>query len=156
MGRGRGKRSRRGLTDLVAVDPGIDAGVALFLDGVLSRVELVIEATSRRWSWPGPFGLPVICEVPQKYRGSPVDMQDLISLSFMAGYITSALQPESIRTIFVREWKGQRPKYVDNQYTRKLLNDQERQILDAAEVPKSKEHNVLDAIGIGLWALERR
>lgn len=142
--------------DLIAVDPGAEAGVAVFYKSRLIRAELVVDAVHRGWCWKGPYGLPVVCEVPQKYRGSAADLQDLLTLSFTAGYLVSSLQPSSLKKAFARDWKGQRPKKVDNAYTLKLLNDQERQILEASDVPRHLQHNVVDAIGIGLWALRRR
>lgn len=144
------------MTDLIAIDPGEYAGVALFLDDQLAETQLVVNAPYRGWVWPGPYGIPVVCEVPQKYTGSPVDMKNLLTLAFTAGYLVSSMQPSKLTRVFPREWKGQRPKNVDNKWTLRLLSDQERHILEVSNIPKAKMDNVLDAVGIGLWQLGRR
>ena len=144
------------MTDLIAIDPGMRAGVAVFRAGELERVDLVVDAVGTGWRWDGPVGLPVVCEVPQHRKGSRVRAQDLITLSISAGYLIGAVKPCSVALVFQQVWKGQRPKDVDNAYTIELLNDQERHILEGSKVPTSQRHNVVDAIGIGLWALKRR
>lgn len=144
------------MKDLIAIDPGAEAGVAVFHKGRLVRAELVVGAVGGDWAWKGPFGFPVVCEIPQVYDGSGIDPQDLVTLAFNAGYLCSGMQPESLQLVHPRGWKGQRPKEVDNQYTLKLLDVQESQVVKDAQVPKGLLHNVVDAIGIGLWATERR
>lgn len=144
------------MSDLISIDPGEKAGIAVFYDQRLVRVELVVGAVDRGWVWSGPYGLPVVCEMPQKYVGSIIDMQTLLTLSFSAGYLVSSTQPSSLSLVFPREWKGQRPKQVDNAFTLRVLCDQERHILEASGIPRSQRHNVIDAIGLGLWALKRR
>lgn len=155
MGRAR-RKDRKRLTDLIAIDPGNDAGIAVFHDQLLVGAELVVEAPARGWVWQGPYALPVVCEVPKERRGSRVNTQDLITLAFTAGYLVSSMQPTDLLTVFPEQWKGQRPKHADNHLTKKLLCGRERQILEGLSIPRSKEHNVLDAIGLGLWALGRR
>ncbi len=144
------------MTKLIAIDPGDFAGVALFEGELLARVEFVVGAARVGWKWEGPPHCDVVCEVPQKYVGSNAEMQSLLTLAVTAGYLIGAVQPKSIKLCFPRDWKGQRPKDVDNAYTLKLLTDQERQILEVSGIPRSQLHNVIDAIGIGLWALKRR
>ena len=144
------------MSSLIAIDPGDFAGVALFEDELLKRVEFVVGAARVGWKWEGPSHCDVVCEVPQKYVGSNAEMQSLLTLAVTAGYLIGAVQPSTVRTCFPRDWKGQRPKKVDNAYTLKLLTDQERQILEGSDIPASQRHNVIDAIGIGLWALRRR
>lgn len=141
---------------LIAVDPGNMAGVAVFKDARLVNVELVVEAVQRCWVWKGPFGLPVVVEVPEKYEGSRIDTARLMTLTFTAGYIASSMRPEQVFKVLPKDWKGQRPKHVDNKHTMRLLSDQECHILEAARIPAGQRHNVVDAIGIGLWALSRR
>jgi hypothetical protein len=142
--------------NLVAIDPGEKAGVAVFHEQRLVAVEFVVDAVGRGWCWKGPYGVPVVCEMPQKYVGSNIDMQTLLTLSFSAGYLVSSVQPSELKLVFPREWKGQRPKEVDNPFTLRILSDQERHILEVSGIAKSQQHNVVDAIGIGLWALGRR
>lgn len=140
----------------IAVDPGDNAGIATFHDGRLASIELVKDAVERCWRWKGQKGLPVICEMPEKFFNSPASVQSLLTLSFTAGYLVSALHPSWVRKVTPREWKGQRPKAVDNALVQHLLNDQERHILRASRISETQKHNVVDAIGIGLWYLRRR
>lgn len=141
---------------MISIDPGNEAGVAVFDDGVLVRAELVVEAVARKWKWEGPFGHFVVCEFPQVYSRSKVKSSSLAPLMRTANYMVRQMRPDYAQFVLPREWKGQRPKEVDNQLTLRLLSDQERRILDGVDVPAAKRHNVIDAIGIGLWALKRR
>ena len=149
------------IPSFVAIDPGDLAGIAMFVDGKLTHVELVKDAVARCWRWSGPFGLPVVCEIPTKFHLSQrtqrhASVDSLLTLSFTAGYLVSALQPSWIRKVNPREWKGQRPKPLDNALVMHLLEDQERHILDEARISAAQRHNAVDAIGIGLWYLRRR
>lgn len=139
---------------LIAIDPGESAGLALFEADALVRVELVSSAVANGWTWDGPCGLPVVCEVPEHYRGSTVRVRDLLTLTFTAGFLSKSVHPARVSKVFPREWKGQRPKAVDNAYTLRLLTAAEARVVHAT--PKSTQHNILDAVGIGLWALGRR
>lgn len=145
-----GRARIRSQSSLIAIDPGDKAGIAVFYDQLLVRAELVVGASERGWVWQGPYQMHVVCEMPQKYRGSIADMQSLLKLAFTAGYLVSSTQPSSLRLVLPREWKGQRPKTADNHYSQRLLGEHERALLDGAD------HNVLDAVGLGLWALGRR
>lgn len=141
---------------LIAIDPGDQAGVALFEDSKLVRVELVRAAVDRAWKWDGPTGTKVVCEAPQVRHEDKMKMKHLLTLAVTTGYLIGAMQPVSIHRVVPREWKGQRPKTVDNQLTLRLLSDQERQVLDRSNVSRGMRHNLLDAIGLGLWELKRR
>lgn len=135
---------------MIAVDPGNTTGIAVFRDALLIRAIKVCEPVHSAWHWEGLIGAHVFCEVPQVYPDEKTKLQDLITLSVTAGYVVGEMRPRKVTMVFPKTWKGQRPKPVDNRLTLKLLNDRERQIANGAD------HNVLDAIGIGLWALKRR
>ncbi len=154
---------------LLAIDPGKhQCAWALFEKCELSRCDL---------HTPGQFALnvfpcldEVIIEIPKVYpprsrdggpmRSRRVDPNDLIDVTFTAGVVTGIVYEKTkgptITNVRPYEWKGQRPKKVDNAFTFKLLYDRERQLIEQSKVPKSKRHNLLDAIGIGLWRLDRR
>lgn len=140
----------------MSIDPGEHAGIALFEDGLLVRAEYVVGSVDRGWRWLGPFGAEAVVEVPQSYPGEPVRPQNLITLAVTAGYLVGAVRPSTIRRVHPREWKGQRPKSIDNEWTAGLLSVQERQIALESGAPASRMDNVWDAIGLGLWVLKRR
>jgi len=144
---------------VIAIDPGKDSGVAVFIDCVLQHVALVdwdapIEVT--RVAVPG--GNVVICEVPQSYRMGAASRHSLLTLSFRAGYLVGLLRPEAFKLVTPQEWKGQTPKRIQQVRTAAVLLTQEHVVLMSAmrDIPESKQHNVWDAVGIGLWYLRRR
>ncbi len=100
----------------------------------------------------------LIIEVPQIYpqRAQKGDPNDCIDVALVAGM--SAMLYYNDETVFVRpkEWKGQRPKDIDNAYTLKCLEPAELKVYEEVACIASLRHNILDAIGIGLWKLNRR
>lgn len=161
---------------LVAVDPGVKAtGIALFVDNKLTHVTLSratdLEAMIQGLfdiEMPVDFGYPdaVIIERPTVYRrGGKGDNNDLISVAIVAGAAGAAFGCGLWTTTeFVepRTWKGSTPKKIHNERIVDQLNKAEREVLDGllsrtkkAKVAKSLVHNVIDAIGVGLYKLGR-
>lgn len=144
---------------LLALDPSVTAtGWAFFEDGkvkdagVLSRVdefrgtELQVFRTTR------PDILVV--EIPQVYgRNSMVDENDLIAVAVTAGVFIGSIICKELVTVRPAKWKGQVPKSIHNERVLAKLSADERDLL--LDIPKSKLHNAIDAIGIGLWHLGR-
>ena len=151
---------------VIAVDPGEWSGVAVFKDGTLIHSELVgkgFEAACQfvqTCSLPNFHREPVqgVIEIPQVYqqRQWKGDPNDLIGVAVLVGVFGSWLRRLDAKVKFVKphEWKGSRPKVVDIKYTMSLLTLGEKTAVP--ELPQSKLHNVIDAIGIGLWQLKRR
>jgi len=147
---------------LLSVDPGKNEfSWAYFIDDELKACDLISIDKLEVISSMDPNIL--IIEVPQIYlqRGWKGDPNDLIDVTITAGMIAGYLgiyRYLETRTIFVRphNWKGNRPKDIDNKYTLSLLNKVELKVLDSCDVKNHKKHNVIDAIGIGLWKLGRR
>lgn len=139
---------------LVSVDPGkTECGWAYFESGVLHSCGLgrFVPADHRR------SPAHVVIELPQIYRQSKMkgDPNDLIDLAFAAGIFVSQLQTgAAYETVRPREWKGTRPKHVCNKITLAALTNTEKALLP--DLSASRLHNVVDAIGIGLWKLKRR
>lgn len=151
---------------LIAIDPGVHmAGVACFEDSTLVWAELM-KGTGD--------GLPeklrqalidilggafedaeLAIEVPQAYHrhsSQKGDQNDLIALAFSAGEMAGRLCLPTTRYL-PREWKGQAPKDVVTARTRARLTEVE---LSRIALPaKSLQHNVWDAIEIGLHHLGR-
>jgi hypothetical protein len=136
---------------LVAIDPGTVTGFASFRERVLVSAGF------------GPFeviSLPlaprVVLEVPRVYPVSKGDPNDLITLAMIAGEIRHRYRVQGIevREVWPRTWKGNVPKDVHHKRVLKCLSAAELVV-----IPKrprgGDDHNCLDAIGLGLWALER-
>lgn len=149
---------------IVAFDPGVSTGWALFKDklvacGLITWDGWNAEAPEFREAWFAtveefaPNRVAVV-ELPQVYRASQSkgDPADLIDTAFRAGMLASWVQPWcAIKTVMPREWKGQLPKEVHHRRILAALTPEERAVLDACEAPRAKMHNVIDAVGLGLW-----
>lgn len=100
-----------------------------------SPIALVVE-------WPRIY-------MPGKSKGNNAD---LLYLTCVAGAL-AAWHGEQVRAVHPDAWKGQVPKTVmAGRIRMRLQPDEVARIRPCAA---SLEHNVLDAIGIGLWAVGR-
>jgi hypothetical protein len=134
----------------LAIDPGTSTGWALFdSHGIAGKGELVACGG----------GCPlfdvrrVVIELPQSYPSHPVPPNDLITLAFLAGrYAGRVPEGTEVQTVFPHEWKGNLPKDVCAARVRARLSKEELALVKACDVPEKQKHNVLDAIGIGLFA----
>jgi hypothetical protein len=150
---------------LIAVDPGKHTGIAVFEGNRLRNIFLITNDSLQLYIQDLVLicaGLPpdrAVIEMPKIYdrkqwKGDP---NDLMKVAFLAGIIHRSLfGTKEIKWVHPSDWKGQRPKNVDNKYTLTLLTPDELKIIDNSKIAKSKMHNVLDAVGIGLWKLGRR
>ncbi len=177
-------RNDRTTGDLFAVDPSVSsAGVALFRGGVLiaaSRIRLepgkrdhgakCMRMAHQILAWVvGQHAEPrtLVMEWPKIYHGAKgkVDPNDLIGLAgidmAVAGALTVALIPRNITLELVTplpsDWIGQLPKTKTvkgakvsprGAFILGKLTDEEALIVPAS-------HDAIDAIGIGLWGLQR-
>ena len=140
--------------DLVAIDPGERAGIAYFHGGELLLAEA--PQASRPMQEPREKVKQAVLEVPFKYPRDNIDPNRLITLAVTAGRLLGRFEAKGVLFVHPRQWKGQRPKNVDIRYTYKLLSPNEQKVVDKATTLKTERHNVLDAVGIGLWKLGRR
>lgn len=154
---------------LLAVDPGLSTGWALF--------EL-----DRLHSCDGgdpPFQLATkfIVEKPQVYPGTPASKaNNLVTLAFQAGgYWARAGQFATERVqVLPHAWKGDTPKPIHHQRVWRTLLIPEQVTAEATcpglgtylekcrhsvtlrkPAPGGKHADVMDAIGLGLFALNR-
>lgn len=97
----------------------------------------------------------VVIEKMKVYKRQKGDPEDLIDLSILGGRL-SALGLDC-RFVEPSAWKGQVPKHVVKRLVEKELTVGETEVLAAAlkGIAAGKRHNVFDAVGIGLHALER-
>lgn len=151
------------MSTLIAIDPGTRAlGFAIFEDRELRRCGLVrafdldnMCRTLRTHPITEGIYSNVVVEVPQVYRHTK-DASALIKVALVAGACASVLVAGQIETVLPHAWKGTRPKEICNKLTRSILEPEELDILTAVDAPKSLMHNVVDAVGIGLWKVGRR
>lgn len=135
----------------MSVDPGVhQSGVAIWFEHRLHRAFLLLNP------FDGITTNELAIEIPQAYhdrRQQKGDQNDLIALAVAAGEIIGRLGIPTTRYL-PRQWKGQVPKDVMVERIKKHLSQEE---LKRIELPsaRSLQHNVFDAIGIGLHHLGR-
>ncbi len=144
---------------MVTVDPGKHAsGWAAFKNGELVLCGYTGSAKTLVATLYPIFQNPrlVVVEAPRVYdrRRWKGDPNDLIDISIAGGILVGALRPEEIKIIRPQDWKGQTPKDIQAERTLAKLTEAERLQLEGVTT-KSKLHNVIDAVGIGLWELKR-
>jgi len=127
------------VTWITAIDPGARAGWALFFGRDLTACgpgdpdELVGE---------------VVIECPRVYPHGKVDPNDLIVLARRVGRIEErAGRPCTL--VFPRAWKGTVKKPIMTARILSRMTTAERGLL------MKIDHNVIDAIGLGLWKVGR-
>lgn len=150
---------------LLAIDPGVHHhGLALFHDdGRLSRCGLVrgpagrtslAEGASRLAyltdRWLDERGARVVAELPQDRGQDRVPPADLIALSVVLGWTLGALAWQTT-LISPADWKGSTPKSKHQPRIIAALSPDEAALIPSGALA----HNVVDAIGIGLWAVGR-
>ncbi len=101
-----------------------------------------------------------IIEVPKVYPHSSkksadgtehnVDPNDIVRLAYLAGVLAPGVE-----TVTPQEWKKQVPKKIHNQRVLSRLNEKERYLIEDYNCPAHLKHNVIDAVGLGLWKLGR-
>lgn len=147
-----------GPSSVIAIDPGQISGWAtfhrgeLYAAGVMTEAEIVGRPPVAQWA-----PVQVVIEVPRIYplgRGKG-DPNDLISLALLVGelrgfYRRSGLPVELVEP---RRWKGTTPKKIHNRRVKDALAPEERAILPT--LPEYKAHNMIDAVGLGLWWLKK-
>ena len=140
--------------NILAIDPGIDQGWATFVANVLTGCGLGVP-------FAPVYPHEVYIECPQIYPAGKGDPNDLIKLAIRVGHCLAEAERSAgcLRTtlVYPRQWKGQTPKPVNHRRIRATLSASEIACLDRSlvDVTNSLQHNVLDAVGIGLYAVGR-
>lgn len=139
---------------ILAIDPGRDTGWAILDDnGVLVDAGLGKPLST--------YVGPVIIERPQIYpgRGTRVNPNDLITLAIQVGEYTEFFRSRgcAIEHVLPHCWKGSVDPDVLCRRIVAALPSAEASRLDSciSNVPKSKQHNVIDAVGIAKWSVLR-
>jgi ribosomal protein L37E len=164
-------------------DPGTrEHAGACFIDGKLAHVWFWPTATPQ-WDGRGRPDMLLI-ERPEVYPGpQPSRSDDIVRLAMLAAQLGAYLEAcgaPTPRFARPREWKGQTPKPIHHRRIWSILEPPERDVfcavagkteteivtkieLACAEYGRShkikryswKAHNLLDAVGLGLWDLKR-
>jgi len=149
---------------LLTVDPGSDQiDYAVFCETKLVAVGVLygsLHSLSRQLGAMLAHHKPdqVVVEVPQIYqpRLQHGDQNDLIDVAIITGLVVaSASKHCTAEIVHPHTWKGNRPKNIDNVLTMLILSLTEQSVIHNCGVKKSKLHNILDAVGIGLRTLNR-
>lgn len=159
---------------LMAIDPGNCSGIAVFDKGILYDVYLHDWSKSQfvnTSKYLDPDEL--VIEIPKIYprenwKGDP---NDEIKVAVIAGKFIGCfnnLPYSRIQEVRPHQWKGSRPKKVHCLYILGLLLPKEIVVLERdlkksymvikdeiSQDKKTKTHNAIDAIGVGLWKLRR-
>ena len=151
--------------DLLTIDSGFrEYGWAVFSKGQLIAADLgrneggpprqpvsfadtFVEILSR-FSWESP---KAVIEFP-KNRISTPNVDALLKLASSCGAYTSLLQAAGfeVKWVYPHEWKGHVPKQIMCKRILDKISEKEYPAIN-----RRGNHNVLDAIGVGLWESQR-
>ena len=143
----------------LTIDPGTkEMGWALWEDNELSMCGL---ARGKNWletvqALPKFTVERLTIEDQQIYRRSPINAHSLLAVARVVGATVAYYQFPKFVLVPPATWKGQLPKDVCNRRTLSKLTESELHQVEVAPCPVSLKHNLLDAVGIGLWAARRR
>lgn len=153
----------------MAVDPGKKAcGVALLVGGTLVSAYLVkapdpyeVAKRVQEWWWAerDRLGLGdkvdvLVTEGQQVYPGPrKADPNDLLPLSFVCGAVQARIPAKMRLMPKPREWKSNIAKEVWTRRILSRLSKEELKLVQSVKVAKSLQHNVIDSIGLGKWAI---
>lgn len=152
------------MSDIIGIDPGVNTVawsrvqnnrlIACGLIEAAFPLNVISFMDKQEWQ----MVLPVLhVEKPQVYDVSKQkgDQKDIVNLAITVGALAGCWASKG--GVFVlfepREWKGQVPK--DIMLSRIVDKLMEEEVAIIPKLPKSKLHNVIDAVGIGLWACGR-
>lgn len=158
---------------VVSIDPGTKAlGWALWINGVLCACGLSRSKAEAQTERAADHALNITIELQHVMPHVHVDQvvvehmeagnervppQDLINVEAVGCLTSAALSDGTIRQVAPSTWKGSLPKPVIHARNRAVLSRGERLIVDraCAKAPQSNWKEILDAVAIGLFALQR-
>lgn len=125
---------------------------------VFSAIDaLALPEAPRSPAFPEAAVRDVVVEVPQVYRAarSKGDPNDLIAIALVVSSVTTHFRSAAWLGVRPQEWKGTVNGDVMAERIRAQCSITELGYF-VSKVPKSLQHNVLDAIGLGRWWLKNR
>jgi hypothetical protein len=154
------------MSTMLVVDPGkTSCGLAAFYNAKLVRCAFISEESQAQmitaaveWAQFDSYDR-VVTEGQQVYPGARSNPNDLIPLAYVAGAITGCLIGGAgmykSEIILPRVWTNGIPKDIRTSRVLAALTPSELDIFKESKCIKSKQHNILDAIGLGLYAVGR-
>lgn len=156
--------------NLLAIDPGLrGVGVAHFRGPELNYANYIRNPVEKGGGPEAWFALAnevffhfkelgyavdtYVLEVPQVYRVSKGDPNDLIEIAGVGAAIGASFPLKRAIGYRPREWKGTIKKEIHHPRVLAQLTEAERACI--AEKRKTVLHNVVDAVALGLFQLER-
>lgn len=147
------------MTTLHTFDPGNSTGWGHFEKGqLLDAGVLPFSSMSAYITATVCAGDSVLIEVPRHYpHNEKGDTNDLIDLAVQVGQLKAwcELRGATVTLVWPRTWKGSVPKNIHNERVLRALSDVERKLLPKSPRARKYDHNCVDAVGLGLWKLER-
>ncbi len=136
---------------LLAIDPGAKTGIAWFTHTEKYGWKLAM-ATTLRPDDKTVFVTPdiVVIEMPRINAHGKARPDDILKLATIVGRYQERFRDAPMqRLVRPHEWKGS----VDGD----IFTDRIRAALTSEEAPlcKNADHNALDAVGLGKWALRQ-
>jgi len=142
--------------DLIAIDPGLTYGIAVFRDGMLDAAGQQPLTTGFASFVPGPI---VVVERPHIQKGRGASADSVVTLGLEAGWLarTYAKRWDDVRWVRPIEWKGTIPKPKRKSDPYLIVARAKAKLLpkEVAIAPPDDQWDAWDAIGLGLYALGR-
>lgn len=138
---------------VLAIDPGSHTGWAY---GSTSEGLLACGLGDGWRSVPYPVGGRAVLEYPQIRPGTPRP-NDIVTLAFTAGAIAARLEDRGwpVEKVFPVRWKGTIDKKRHHPRIVGALLPHESRVLSRALQGVAKQDDVIDAVGLFLWATLR-
>ncbi len=156
---------------MITIDPNLrGCGVALWQNGLLVRAMYVKgPAKGRGYAVAEELAYHVelavkdfdisliVCEYPRFYGSThdKGDPNDLIDVAVVGAAVSTKLDSlcSHIEHVFPSDWKGNVKKQIMLERIWSKLSDAEKAVVQKTN--KSDTEDILDAVGIGLWKLNR-
>jgi hypothetical protein len=145
---------------LVAIDPGVlNLGWALFEHGRLSRCGLsqASSPVEHAGNIAALYRPDVVVLEKMTVRDIP-NALDLLNVTETGAFVAGSLLPAFLYSATPSRWKGNVPKLIHHARLARVLTEGEHAVAfaDVEPIRASLQHNVWDAIGLGLWGLGRK
>lgn len=145
----------------LSIDPGkVDSGLALFKNGVLIDAQLIkgadpFNVVQNIAEFVKTFDIHFIAVEGQRVYPGPSkgDPNDLFPLAQVVGGVLAAVPHSRHQIILPQEWTKRVPKDVRVKKFLSSMTEDEARIVSRIKCVKSKQHNVIDAICMGKYAI---
>jgi hypothetical protein len=147
---------RRVMT-LLAIDPGACTGWAAFRHGALYGAGVMAPEDDDVAAWGTVMRMDlVVIENPRIYPRQKANPNDILKLARCVGRYEERFGRSArarVQLVEPHDWKGSIPKEIMTNRIESELTFAEQAVLP--ELPKTKRHNMLDAVGLGKWAMRQ-